>query len=145
MTPLLFNVLKCVREIDLPRIRAVDPTAAADVAVALSEFEANPKGCDFLLQQMHGEKGDRRRRFGVRWIEKWIKGRPPREIWRFKIWKLESQGKKYRVVYGYFASGGTRRIIVLGVFERSWNYANGHPYTVRALADFDRMQARYGS
>ncbi|MFC0677493.1 hypothetical protein ACFFGH_06470 [Lysobacter korlensis] len=148
MTPLFFNILNCVREIDLPRIKAKDPVAAAAIAAALSEFEANPKGCDFLLQQMYGEKANRRphHRFGARWLDKWfIHGRPKRAIWRFKVWKLESQGKKYRVVYGYFAAAGQRRIIVLGVFERSWNYANGHPYTVRVLADFDRMHAKYGS
>ncbi len=113
---------------DLENLWSEAPTAAARITVLLEELEANPDLQDRLTQQDFGayESAD----FHVsKWFAQWNNGK---DLWRLKVWDLENQRLRYRVVYALMR--GRLDYCVLGIVPRTFNYDNNHELTRRILA-----------
>lgn len=118
-------------EEDLKAVRLVDPATAADLIVFLEEVRGDQDLLDRLTQKGYSfENGD--------WIEN-IDVQPiasqqqaGRNLWRLKLWDLEREGIKYRILYAF--APRTRSYHILAIVERSkFNYEPSHPITLRVL------------
>lgn len=124
---------------DLVPLKGADPIAAARVAILIQELKSDQALLANLLTPHYGERlGERfTHKFGIKYVVKWFNGRPPRNIWRLRDWLLESQGKRYRVIYCYFPT--TLTFWILGIAPRSWNYDDSDPYTQELLRHYDEL------
>lgn len=114
-------------ERDLEDLWRTDPTAAAEIQVLLEQIQAD----QYLLESLtiHDFGSAHRDRFHVsKWVSQW---KQRRDLWRLKLWSLEDQGIRYRIVYAYIP--GTRKYYVLGIVHRTFNYDESSPYTKRIL------------
>ena len=96
-----------------------------------------------LLLDFYGEeRGDRwRAPLGVRQVREFGVDRG-RDIWRFKIWKLENSGLRFRFFYGYFPSA--RLLVVLAVDGRGDDtYDPASEMVRRICADYERLSQKY--
>lgn len=118
---------------DLEMLWHNDPVAAARIVALLEELEGDPNLLDRLTQQDFG--GNRSADFHVsKWLEHWRNGK---DLWRLKIWDLESQGLRYRIVYAFIPR--KRDYYVLGFVPREFNYAPDHPFTRRILKAYEGL------
>ncbi|OAI06753.1 hypothetical protein [Methylomonas methanica] len=120
-------------EDDLEEIWSKDIEAAARVTVLLEELKGNDDLLDRLTQHDFGSYGTAD--FHVsKWIEQWNKGN---NLWRLKIWDLEDNDVKYRIVYAFIPA--KKRYHVLGVVPREFNYAANNELTIRILNAYQNL------
>ncbi len=99
----------------------------------LEELEGNPDLLDRLTQHDFGAYGSGR--FHVsKWFAQWNTGK---NLWRLKVWDLEDQGLRYRVVYAFIPR--QQDYSVLGIVPREFNYEPGHELTRRILAAYEDL------
>ena len=94
---------------DLRDLRVVNLGAAAAVAVALEQIQADPKAIDKLTTFGNNTVGVARLN-----IKRWESVRGQGNLWRFRV--LDTPATVYRVVYGYHWQ--TRQICVLAVVHK---------------------------
>lgn len=117
---------------DLEQLWADDEVAAAAIDVLLQEVQGNQHLLDMLTAHDFGAYGTER--FHVsRWV---TQQRQDRNLWRLKLWDLERQGIRYRVVY---ALDQRRRYHVLGIVHRDFNYDPNDECSRRILAEYDDL------
>lgn len=88
---------------DLRALRRTELQAAARIAALLAELKGNPDLLDRLTQHDYGayHSAD----FHVsKWQAQWRQGR---DLWRLKMWDLEDQGLRYRIVYAFIPQSST--------------------------------------
>jgi hypothetical protein len=123
-------------EEDLEHIWERDPQAAARISVLLEELEG---GDQDLLDALtvHDYGAYRSEDFHVSKISKfWSKGI---DLWRLKIWELEEQKLRYRIIYAYEA--GKRRYYVLGILPREHSYDSNDQRVRRILQAYEDLVA----
>lgn len=94
---------------DLRDLRADNPKAAAAVAVALEQIQADPKAIDKLTTYGNSIVGT-----AYLNIKPWELARRRGNLWRFRV--LDTPATVYRVIYGYHWQ--TRQICVLAVVHK---------------------------
>lgn len=118
---------------DLEKLWDEAPVAAARITVLLEELEGNPDLLDRLTQHDFGAYGSDR--FHVsKWFAQWNTGK---NLWRLKVWDLEDQGLRYRVVYAFMPR--PQDYSVLGIVPREFNYEPSHELTRRILAAYEDL------
>lgn len=120
-------------EADLEQLWTDCPTAAADIQVFLEEAPGDQDLLDRLTQHGFGER-DRDDINVSKWLEQWKKGN---DLWRVKIWSLERQGLRYRIIYAFVPK--KRHYYVLAVTPRDFNYDGNHEITQRILRALDGL------
>lgn len=101
--------------------------------VFLQEVQGDQHLLDMLTAQNYGS--DRAEKFHVtKWVQQQRRGR---NLWRLKIWDLESQGIRYRVVYAL--DPRIQRYYILGIVHRNFDYDESDPRTRRILAEYDTL------
>lgn len=97
---------------DLDDLRPAHPGLVRRILAILQEIKADPRLLSALLDHGFGDAKDET--VGVKkWLEQWNAGR---DIWRLKIWELESVKVKYRIIYAYVP--GDQAFVVLAVQRR---------------------------
>jgi hypothetical protein len=126
---------------DLERIAETDPDTADDIFAWLEWIQDDEARVRRLHEDRYGEqrpKNDSDPGFSIRkWVETW-KGRDPLALWRLKLWDLEQDGIRYRIIYAYQIE--SRCFWVLGVVHRDFNYDFNHPTTKRILAQAAKLE-----
>lgn len=118
---------------DLEALWDEDSDAAAAIYALLQEVKGNQALLDVLTTHDFGAHGTNR--FHVsEWTAEQRKGR---NLWRLKIWELEDQGIRYRVVYAF--DPRLHRHFVLGIVDRDFNYDESDSRAQRILAAYDRL------
>lgn len=119
---------------DLRAIKRADPTAFFRITALFEQIKADPKLLDALTDHDFGAQGTQL--FNVKkWVEHWRRGT---NLWRMRVWDLDSAGMPYRIIYGYEV--GRSRHHILGVIHhRGFNYEPDHPFTKRVLAAYDEV------
>ena len=118
-------------ESDLEDLWDQAPQAAARITVLLEELEGNQDLLDRLSQHDFG--ASRLADFHVsKWVEQWKRGK---NVWRLKVWDLENEGMRYRIVYAFVPGKGHYH--VLGIVPREFNYDAGHHISRRILAAYE--------
>jgi len=118
---------------DLETLWDEDPDAAGAIYALLQEIKGNQALLDALTTHDFGAQGTKR--FHVsEWTAQQRKGR---NLWRLKVWELDEQGIRYRVVYAF--DPRIRRHFVLGIVDRDFNYDESDPRTRRILEAYDRI------
>jgi len=119
---------------DIAAIRHMDIQAAARILALLEQVAADPNLQDRLTQHDFGATGTTD--FHVsRWQSQQNKHK--RNLWRLKIWDLEQQKIRYRVIYAFEPL--SRNLFVLGVTpRRTFNYEDDDPFTKRIVECYDR-------
>jgi len=117
---------------DLEDLSTRSPNTWARILALLEQIRADHKLLDALTD--HGYGVDRTKAFAVsRFESQWHKGT---DLWRLKIWDLEAQALRYRVIYAYEIR--RKRYHVLGVIQRQgYNYEPDHAFTKRVLKAYD--------
>jgi mRNA-degrading endonuclease RelE of RelBE toxin-antitoxin system len=118
---------------DLEKLWVDSPTAAARIAVMLEEIHGSQDLLDALTVHDFGKSRSEDVHVS-KWQEHWRAGR---DIWRFKIWDLESMNLKYRIIYAF--QPGKQLYTVLGIFERDFNYASDDDRTKRILTAYNNL------
>ena len=114
-------------EEDLSSIQQIDSVAAARIVVVLQEIQSDQKLLETLLDHNFGD--DATESYHVsKWQEFWRKGL---DLWRLKIWSLEFEGRKYRIVYAY--DWRDLHFYVLGIVHRDFGYDPNDPRSQRIL------------
>lgn len=120
---------------DLEEIWEAAPRAAARINVVLEEIESNQGLLDSLTDQDFGAYG--LKEFHVSKISMfWHTGL---DLWRFKIWDLEEQKLRYRVVYAY--ESRRQRYYVLGILPRATSYDINDKRVQRILKAYEDLVA----
>ena len=118
---------------DLRELKLSDPQAAASVAAALQQVQADPDIVDLLTTFGDNSLGVQRIN-----VKRWESARNRRgDLWRFRV--LDSPGARTcRVIYGYHWP--SREITVLAIIDRrsrQFDYDNSeNPLRQRILADW---------
>lgn len=120
-------------ENDLEELWSKDTEVAARITVLLEELKGNDDLLDRLTQHNFGlySSAD----FHVsKWFEQWNKGN---DLWRLKIWDLEDNDVKYRIVYAFIPT--KKHYHVLGIVPREFNYEANHELTIRILNTYKNL------
>jgi hypothetical protein len=119
---------------DLKEIYRKAPKTAACIEVFLQEIKGNQDLLDRLTQQDYGPEGYAP--FHVSgWFQQWNKGK---NLWRLKLWDLESKGIKYRIIYAFIPH--QRKYYVLAILSRNnFNYEENDPRTKRILDAYEAL------
>jgi hypothetical protein len=125
-------------EADLKAIREREPLSAGRLLAALEQAKADPDLMDRLTQHDYGVAGTAD--FHVsRWESQQYKYK--RNLWRLKLWDLENQGIRYRVIYAF--EPASHSVFVLGVTaRRTFNYEDNDAFTRRVVGCYDRYFPR---
>ena len=118
---------------DLKTLRQTEPKAAAMIVALLEALKGDPNLLDRLTQHDYGayHSAD----FHVsKWQEQWRQGR---DLWRLKVWNLEDQGLRYRVVYAFMPQ--KQRYHVLAIAPREFDYDSNHPLSQRILRAYQAL------
>lgn len=118
---------------DLEQLWASEPDVAARIVVLLEECEGSQDLLDRLTQHGFGAAGIDDINVS-RWQERWQKGD---NLWRVKVWDLEQQGLRYRIIYAFIPQ--KRHYHVLAVAPRSFNYDPRHPLYERILRAYEEL------
>jgi len=125
---------------DLDGLRAVAPAARLRLLAFLEQLQADLTLLNALTIHDYGSDQDNAQ-FNVSKIQSlWnAQGRTPgKDLWRLKLWDLEKQGLRYRVIYAYEIR--RQRHHILGVINRKdFNYEPDHPFTKRILHQYDDL------
>lgn len=112
---------------DLRALRQTELQAAARIVALLEELKGNPDLLDRLTQHDYGayQSAD----FHVsKWQAQWRQGR---DLWRLKMWDLEDQGLRYRIVYAFIPQ--KQHYPILAIAPREFDYDSNHPTSQRIL------------
>lgn len=97
----------------------------------LEQLEGDPDLLDRLTQHDYGAHNSAD--FHVsKWQEQWRQGR---DLWRLKVWDLEDQGLRYRIVYAFVP--GMQHYHVLAIAPRDFDYDKNHPISQRILRAYE--------
>jgi hypothetical protein len=118
---------------DLDLLRKQDPATAARIVAVLQEIQSDQGLLDALTAQDYGAYGSKP--IHVTKVQKlWQAGA---DIWRLKIWELENQGIRQRIIYAYLPRKGA--YFVLGVIPRSHAYDTTHPRIRRIIETYEDL------
>lgn len=118
---------------DLSKLRQTELQAAAKIVALLEELKGNPDLLDRLTQHDYGayHTAD----FHVsKWEAQWRRGR---DLWRLKVWVLEDQGLRYRIVYAFIPQ--KRHYHILAIAPREFDYDANHPISQRILRAYESL------
>ena len=118
---------------DLTELRRKELKAAARIAALMEELKGDPDLLDRLTQHDYGahQSAD----FHVsKWQAQWRQGR---DLWRLKIWDLEDQGLRYRVVYAFMPQ--KQHYHILAIAPREFDYDSNHPISRRILRAYTSL------
>ncbi len=119
---------------DLLALRKTEPQAAGRILALLEQLEGDPDLLDRLTQHDYGAYG--LADFHVsKWQEQWRKGR---DLWRLKVWDLEANGLRHRIVYA-FVSGKQHYHVLAITPRRDFNYEERDPITQRILRAYQEL------
>lgn len=99
----------------------------------MEELKGDPDLLDRLTQHDYGahQSAD----FHVsKWQAQWRQGR---DLWRLKIWDLEDQGLRYRVVYAFMPQ--KQHYHILAIAPREFDYDSNHPISRRILRAYTSL------
>lgn len=122
---------------DLDNIWKTEPDTAKTITALLEELDCNDQLREHLLEERYGSREPAK--FQVqKWQEQW---RQDRDLWRLKIWSLERNGIRYRIIYAYEYSSRRPGFHVLGIVHRNeLDYdSEDHPTSKRILAAFHNL------
>jgi len=120
-------------EDDLEELWRTAEDVAAAISVLLDELQGSQELLDALTVHDFGARGSED--FHVSKVSKfWDNGK---DIWRIKIWDLEEQGLRYRVIYAY--ERGKKRYYVLGILPRATAYDSNDPRIRRILSAYEDL------
>ena len=119
---------------DLLALRKSEPRTAGRILALLEQLEGDPDLLDRLTQHDYGAYGSAD--FHVsKWQEQWRKGR---DLWRLKVWDLEENGLRHRIVYAFVP--GKQHYHVLAITPRKdFNYEERDPITQRILRAYQEL------
>lgn len=118
---------------DLEDLWKSDFKAAAKITVLLQELADNQELLDSLTIDRYGDY--KSKDFEVRkWLEYWNRGR---DIWRLKLWDLETKGVQYRIIYAFIPR--RKHYYILAIAPRSFDYDKQHPITQRIINAYDNL------
>lgn len=118
---------------DLLTLRNHAPQAARRIAALLEQLEGDPDLLDRLTQ--HGYGAFRSADFHVsKWFEPWREGY---DLWRLKVWELEDQQARYRIIYAF--EPRKRHHHVLAVAPREFDYDKNHPVSQRVIRAYKKL------
>jgi len=118
---------------DLSALRQKELKAAARIVALLEELKGNPDLLDRLTQHDYGahQSAD----FHVsKWQAQWRQGR---DLWRLKVWDLEDQGLRYRIVYAFIPQ--KQHYHILAIAPREFDYDSNHPISQRILRAYESL------
>lgn len=103
------------------------------IVALLQELQGDPDLLDRLTQHDYG--AHKSARFHVsQWFGEQRRGR---NLWRLKSWDLQKQGLHYRVIYAFEPK--LKRINILAVAPRDFNYDKNHKLTKRIQDTYDKI------
>jgi mRNA-degrading endonuclease RelE of RelBE toxin-antitoxin system len=118
---------------DLRDLLTREPQVAGRILALLEQLEADPDLLDRLTQHDYGARGASD--FHVsKWQAQWRKGR---DLWRLKVWDLENQGLRYRIIYAFDPS--RHHYHILAVAPREFDYDENHPIGRRILLAYQGL------
>ncbi|MBK8508950.1 MAG: hypothetical protein IPL51_09965 [Candidatus Competibacteraceae bacterium] len=118
---------------DLKELLKTDGAAAGRIIALLQEIQSDADLMDRLTQHDFG--ACQTAEFHIsKWNEQWRKGN---DLWRLKIWDLEDQKLRYRIVYAFIPR--RQKHVVLGVAPRSFNYDPRHELSIRILRAYQNL------
>ena len=119
---------------DLEAVRKLDHQSASRIVALAQQVNADANLLDRLTQHDFGLAGTAD--FHVsRWESQQRKH--GRNLWRLKLWDLENDGIRYRLIYAFQPS--SHEVYVLGITPRRiFNYEDNDPFTKRVVACYDR-------
>jgi hypothetical protein len=120
-------------EKDLEAIGHDDPLAEATIWAVLQQIKADPQLLNMLT--VHDFESGPPEPFNVKRIA--TQQSAGRNLYRLKVWSLESGATKWRVVYGLDPRNST--YYIFGVAPRNFDYDPHHPFTRRVMASYDRL------
>jgi mRNA-degrading endonuclease RelE of RelBE toxin-antitoxin system len=118
---------------DIEKLWESAPQAAAAIVALLEQAESDQRLLESLTIKDFGV--DRTEPIHVDWW--WTQYKEGRNLWRVKIWNLESRRLNYRIVYAL--DPRSTRYYVLGVLPRDFNYDQSNPRARRLLAAYDEL------
>lgn len=119
---------------DLESIWEKHPEAAARIVALLQELKGNHDLLDRLTQ--HDFAPPSRSQFHVsKWFELWNQGM---DLWRLKIWDLEKQGLRYRIIYAFIPSN--QQYHILGILPREFDYDTSEPIAQRIIRAYQALR-----
>lgn len=117
----------------------------AEIMALLEEAENSSEFLEDLLHDFYGEGGAEDKifcKFGVKRILFFERENPPRDVWRFRIWRLENLGFQFRIFYTYFPK--YRIFVLLGLSERTDDtYDPNSRHAGRMRHDYDELGEEY--
>ncbi len=119
---------------DLLALWEREPRTAGRILALLEQLEVDPDLLDCLTVHDYGAHSSED--FHVsKWLEQWRKGR---DLWRLKIWDLEEQGIRYRIVYAFVPV--KRQYQVLAITPRKeFNYDESDTISQRILRAYEEL------
>lgn len=119
---------------DLDELWESDEDAAALIEATLDEIRGNEALLDALLEHDFGKRGDGASFHVNKWVQLWRQGK---DLWRLKVWELENERKRWRIIYAYMPTES--RYYVLGVAPREFDYDPNHPLSQRIMAAYEDL------
>lgn len=115
---------------DLLALRVSEPQAAGRILALLEQLEGDPDLLDRLTQHDYSSADIH----VSRWQSQWRKGR---NLWRLKVWDLESKGIHYRIIYAFEPK--KQHYHVLAIAPREFDYDADHPIGQRILRAYEEL------
>ena len=107
--------------------------AVAEIVALLEQLASDDDLLDRLTQHGFGKRGVNDFYVG-KWLEQWRQGK---DLWSMKIWDLEDNGLKYRIIYAFIPQ--KQHYHVLGILPREFNYDAGHELTQRIIRAYEEL------
>lgn len=118
---------------DLLDLHESEPIVSGKLLALFEQLQGDPDLLDRLTQHDYGayHTGD----FHVsKWQEQWRQGK---DLWRLKVWDLEDDGLRHRVIYAF--QPRHQHYHVLGIVPREFDYDSSHPLAKRILAAYEEL------
>lgn len=123
-------------EEDITELSKSNPRAAARILAFLQQVKADEDLLDRMTQHDYGCHPDYADFHVSKWFEQWNQGK---NLWRVKIWDLESLSRKdkYRIIYAFLPR--TQDYCVLAIAPREFDYDAEHPISKRVLKAYEDL------
>jgi hypothetical protein len=124
-------------EADMVALRVSDLGSWAVLTVYLEELQGDPDELDRLSQHGYNfEGGHWTQNVDVKlFVEQQREGR---NLWRLKLWELEREGYRYRLLYAFLPR--RQEYVLLAVVDRNtFNYESSHPVTQRVVEAYRNL------
>jgi hypothetical protein len=124
-------------ESDLEELWSTDPEAAAQLTVFLEELKGDQDLLDRVTDHDFGTSPKHHPFHVSMWHEQQRKGR---NLWRLKLWSLEANGKRYRLIYAFVPL--KKHHYLLGIFPRTnreFDYDAGDARTQRVIRAYKEL------